>query len=75
MRNRDSCFSCGRFASDNTVTPIPTACDECLCEDGRNLWKPLADWHLDLFSTFLSRKHSAHMRKGKLMFVKTIYVY
>jgi hypothetical protein len=28
-------------------------------------------WHLDLFSTILSRKHSYHKRCGKLMYVKT----
>lgn len=61
-----SCFTCGRDLLD-------PACDECTCPDGRELWKPPAYWHLDLFSTFLSRKHSLHKRCGKKMYVKTHY--
>lgn len=31
-------------------------------------------WELDLFSTFLSRKHSLHRRIGKKQFVKTMKI-
>lgn len=36
--------------------------------------KPKSEWHLDLFSTILSRKHSYHKRCGKKLYVKTKYV-
>lgn len=36
--------------------------------------KSKPEWHLDLFSTILSRKHSYHRKCGKKLYVKTKYV-
>jgi hypothetical protein len=36
-----------------------------------SLFNQEPQWHLDLFSTILSRKHSYHKRIGKQLYVKT----